>query len=240
VDEKTLTIETIEKDIYNPCKGLKLKHVVTLGSKDKNNGRKEEYYIYQYKSEKYINKNKLCRLKCSSSEYLVLEPSRNQDLDISFYMSYKHIFAFKKFLKACIKWFEDYDDIIIETKDDIIFNSKYDNLMEISDPFLNEMKLKAIPDLVEDDEYYSEGIILYLSQSVYFTMTLMELESLYDFLSTFNLYQSTLTLIEYYNSLMNRPDVEFTAKNSSGIAQRHHMIRSIPQTKKKGEPKKDE
>jgi hypothetical protein len=199
-------IERITRTVFNPCKGLVIKHQVSFGSKDASQKRKSELYTYSYKSQAYSDITELTSLNLNTSDFVFLE-RLNKDREVEnekIYISYPHLFKIKRALKDAIKWFYDdkYENLFLIKNNELIYNSDFsDERIEIYG-LIGNKGIILEPDVVEIETQQYEGITMYInSEADYVHMTIDQVEALYDFFMTFNLYNASQLLINYVTSI---------------------------------------
>jgi ribosomal protein L4 len=236
-------VERVTRTVFNPCKGMAVKHQVVLGSKDQAQKRKGELSTYNYKSTKYSDVTELTSMIIESSDFLILE-KYNKDKDVEnekIFMSYPHLFKMKRALKQALKWFyaDEFEDLFIYKGNELIFNSDYTNeKIEI----FNLVSNKAVmfqPDVIEIENQQYEGLIMFLnSESEIVQLTIDQVEALYDFFETFNLYQSSQLLINYVTSI-NPDNISTTgfspSRKGNSSTGKMPLNKKKKKTKKKGE-----
>ena len=208
-------VEYITKTVYNIARNFKLKHQVKFGSADSAKQRKDPVYASVYTSQQYLHEEDLMSIIIDTSDYLIMDYRESKDKNISIYLSYPHLYTMKRFLKSCLEWFysAEYADMFIEKKNEIKFNSKYADVQESNSYTIDQKVVRIRPSIVERDDIYDEGVIMNLNDDYLVSLTVTELESLYNTISNFDLYQSSLILTHYV--LTSHPEVLLSSQVSS-------------------------
>jgi hypothetical protein len=214
------TVERITRTIFRPCKGLLVKHQVVFGSKDQAQKRRGELYTYEYNSSRYSDVTKLSSLTLETSDFLYLEKT-NWDKEVDnekIFLSYPHLFKMKRAFKEILTWFysDKYEPMFIYKDNDIIFNSDFrQEKVEIYN-LVGNKGIVIVPDVIEIETQLYEGITMFLnSQDQYVQMTIDQIEALYDFFLSFNLYQSSQMLINYVTNI-NSENIKGSGFNPKG------------------------
>jgi hypothetical protein len=199
-------VERITRTVYNPCRGLAVKHQVVFGSKDQAQKRRGELYVHNYTSSRYSDVSKLSSMSLETSDFVFLE-KLNYEKGVEnekIFMSYPHIFKMKRALRNVLKWFygDEYEDMYLYNGNVLTFNSDFGNEKEEVYNLVGNKSVHIIPDVIEIEGVQYEGVTMFLnSLDVSVQMTIDQVESLQDFFDSFNLYQSSLQLINYVTSV---------------------------------------
>lgn len=214
-------VERITRTIFTPARNLLIKHQVVFGKKDRDTQqRKGELMKYDFKSEKYSNASTLSSLFLETSDFIFLEKiSYDKEIENEkIYISYPHLFKVKRGLKDALRWFYDdeYENLFIHKNGNILFNSDYETERILISGLIGQKSLTLIPDVIVIDEVEYEGLLVYFNtDDDLVRMTIDQLEAMYDFFITFNLYQSSQLLINYVSQI-NPENLNFNASYGRG------------------------
>jgi len=231
-------VEKITRTIFNPARNLSIKHQVTFGQKDLNtHKRKGELFKYDYSSEKYIDTSSLSSLILQTSDFIFLEKtSYDKEVETErIFLSYPHLFKLKKGLKNALKWFysSDYEKLFLYKDNEIIFNSEFNDESVIIDNLIGRKNIILYPHIIEYENIQSEGVLMGFNQyENMIEMSVDQLEAMYDFFTTFNLYESSQLLINY-TSQINPENLNFNSYSSNNNINRTSRRNNLGLSNKK-------
>ena len=192
--------EKIVCEVFRPAPNFVIEHEVVFGSKNYEGKRNGPLSSYNYRTNKYTNVNECSSYRLNTSDYLVFKktfPDKSKE-DIKILMSYQHIFKVKAIFKEAIRWFynEGYGDIFISV--DGIPRVNIENPLEaLAYGLVGQKQLLIKPKVLiyEDQSEYYEGVTLIFSEAGdCVDLTIDQLESVYDFLKDFRLYEASRLL----------------------------------------------
>jgi hypothetical protein len=191
-------LEYVSKEICQITKGLKLVHQIKLGSKDvKDNTRRDYLYTSRpYQSNSYKDMPSLYRLNIDTHDYLIMEYREGSNC-MQIYFSYPHLLELKSVLKYVTSWFDERKGVFIyDDKEDIVFlNKKY--YKEYIDTTSNTSRHRILfkPAIIERQDTAIEGVTVIVENECIFDLTRMEVFIFKDIIANFNLYESSLLLL---------------------------------------------
>lgn len=193
-------IDKISATVYFPCRGLILKHNVSLASKDEATKKRKYFHDeYRYFTGKYSDVSEALSLRLNFSSYLTLEILGQSFTDNSNVMfSQKGLSNLKLSLNNVMKWFtsKEYQDMYMLKNNKLIFNSDYNGTYEKIHSVGKTIIIRPVIIEIEEDKY--EGVDIYINKNDNkFQMVFEEIVTFYDVIKNFNLYQSGLELINY-------------------------------------------
>lgn len=173
-------------------KDITLNFVVSLANKDKNGNRSHFHKEWQYDS-KYNNKDKVLSIKRNFGYYLVI--NMTQDKENSLLIRQQDMMMLKTNLKKVTKFASlfKYD----EKHNKLQLSSAYNSIVC---PIGRDRVIQFDPIVIIDDEGIKEereGIRVSLTTSSFFDISFDTFLEFYYIISTFNMYQAAITLLNY-------------------------------------------
>lgn len=218
-------LEKITSTVFRPCNTFALKHVVQLSKKNKEGRRQYFHREVTYNSNKYVDKKYLKSISIDFYSYLLLEEQGKDWTDRESIMLYNvNLPNFKNGLREVVSWFqkEEYDDLFYTEGGRLKFNPEFGNVKETIR--LGETKSVMFRPTVIEDNFGTlyEGVEMYVNTNIAVGyITIDNLMAMYEIISTFNLYQSSLELINY----VQRPDFDKFNYDMEDDALEQHVTR---------------
>ena len=225
--------ERITREVFSPCKGLKIKHQVVFGKKNDDETRSGELNKFEYRSNKYTDANNLISYTLNTSDYLVFECNVYGREKIQIFVSYPHFYRVKRAFREAVKWFNEdkYADMFIYKGNEPIFNSDFNDTCAVAYNLVSNKAIKIAPTIIDIENEKYEGVIVYFNTEYDFvSMTMDQLEAVSDFLDEFRLYEASQLLINYMATI-ERPSAQtMQLDKKNGVTSTHKD--SMPLTKK--------
>ena len=225
--------ERITREVFSPCKGLKIKHQVVFGKKNDDETRSGELNKFEYRSNKYTDANNLISYTLNTSDYLVFECNVYGREKIQIFVSYPHFYRVKRAFREAVKWFNEdkYADMFIYKGNEPIFNSDFSETCSVAYNLVSNKAIKIAPTIIDIENEKYEGVIVYFNTEYDFvSMTMDQLEAVSDFLDEFRLYEASQLLINYMATI-ERPSAQtMQLDKKNGVTSSHKD--SMPLTKK--------
>lgn len=196
-------VESITKAIFYPAKNFTIKHRVVFGQTNNDKTRKSELYVSETKTQKYSNLSKVTNLYLDTKDYLVFQYGNYNDNGLEIYISYPHIDRVKKMFRNATKWFysKTYKDLFIVKNKKLVLGAEFKGLFFDALDLIGGTALRIEPSTVHVGEEIVEGGVLYFNDETNFIeLTYEQIDTIADFLESFNLYQSSLALTNFVYS----------------------------------------
>lgn len=188
-------IEKVERIMLTVGPHFQLKNVILTGVKGRDNVKLNPIYKRTYRSQKYSNMSELDSVTIKTNDYIALSYTNFQNqkpINEEVFVSYPHITDLRNFLLECINSFNTED--MYGTRD---VNVKYKELCISSAQFAGGKTVAAIPYKIKRDEnIFINGCLLFLnSDEIFVEVDLGNLITMYEMLSSFDLYSNSNTLL---------------------------------------------
>lgn len=188
-------IESIENNIIS-IGTMKLTHKVIVGRSNSSKQKISNIIARVFNSSKYSNFRRVKSLKIQTGDFLVFEnyTQNNEGKSEAVYFSYPHMYELKSTLQKVVGWFSKYKDLHVETDEGIFLNDKYGNL-SLSCFGSSDKKLVFRPNIFEVDGEFCKGVNVIFNDISVCSIELYDLVYLYDFVRSFELYPTSLSLL---------------------------------------------
>lgn len=201
-------VEKISSLVFRPCNNFVIKHIVQVAKKNIEGKRQYFHKEFTYVSNKYIDKKYLKSINLDFYSYLLIEEQGKDWTNRETIMLQNvNLPNFKHGLKEVANWFYDdkYDDLYYIENNQLKLNAEFGDLkLKLK---LGETKsIMFRPSVIEDNNGTRyEGVEMFVNNThTVGYITLDNLMAMYDIISSFNLYQSSLELINY----LQRPEFD--------------------------------
>lgn len=185
--------DTVNDKIYYLGNNTYLCFTVKLSKKDKDGNRIHYHQEYEYKSS-FIDKSKGYSIKRNFDFYLTIE---NKQLDIYIQIRMENMFRLNSVLENIVNVLMNDNLWAIRSKR-LIYKGQFEPLL-ISLPMDKWITLE--PSVIQyDNGQYSKAVKIVLSQyDIFIELDIEKFMGLVYLLSTFNMYQCALSIVNYLN-----------------------------------------
>ncbi|PTU25896.1 hypothetical protein DA469_21340 [Bacillus subtilis] len=185
------TVERIEKTLFSVGNLFSVKNVILNGNKGKNDNKLNSIYTRSYDSQKYSDRSTLDQIQIRTSDFLVFSYHDFQNkINEDIFISYPHMMNFMTILTSAYNMVNT--DEVYQGNN---INPKYANVSLTTNPLGGGKQLAFIPTIIQRDQVYTNGVILFLGSEDYaIELDASQLGALYYILNNFNLLSESSTL----------------------------------------------
>ena len=204
--KKKIPIERISKT-FLILNNLKLKICVIYGKKDlKTDKRISSTFLYEYSTSKYFGGNtNLLGVTLETSDFLILEIHENKNKE-AVYLSYPHIFRFKKLIEKGIEWLtsKEYEDLYylnFQNQLSLTMNKKKASIRNLP----NGNYISILPSIIDYEQTeIKKSILFILNDNLSVNLDLRQLYTLNYTIEKFDLFLYAQSLTNYVELLRLR------------------------------------
>lgn len=227
-------MERVSSTILRPAHNLKIKNVVTFGTRNYGNGKREDAIkVKGYKSNKYSDVDYVSDLSIETNDYLVFEANAPDDFKkrSEVFISYPHITnvknSFTKMLSLAEGKSKKKDGtkkiVFKETKDGQPYiTEEYQDFIIKIDGMINNKSMILMFDIIEKSDIdnsilYSRAISIFFNdEEIYATVDIENFSGIVSFLNDFNLLLSSQNLMVMSYQYQMARALDLSAKTSRG------------------------
>lgn len=199
-------VEKLTAVVFRPCNNFTIKHIVQVSKKSMDGKRQYFHKEFTYISNKYSDKKYLKSINLDFYSYLLIEEQGKDWTNRETIMLHNvNLPNFKNSLREVVGWFTDskYDDLYYIEHNELKLNAEFADV-KLKVRVGENKSVLFRPTVIEDHNGTKyEGIEMFVNTNhTVGYITLDNLIAMCDIITSFNLYQSSLELINY----LQRPD----------------------------------
>lgn len=227
--------EKLVDDIYQLNYNSILRFNVILNKKLNDGRRYSFHHEYEYKSDKYIDQDRLITLKRTFDFYLSLENIKPDERGIKEFIMIKpqNIILVRQKLNEATNWFTNSNLFAYDKTGKMIMLGKVNPIQILGLPMDKYISLEPVIMTYNDNTSFESGIRIYMSSNEnYIDLSIDRFMALVYFINSINMYESAQLLLNYVRpelgtNLYNfnstpvvdefvEPEVEYTESKSKG------------------------